>query len=119
MNITLYYQRYLRQNFSSSEYFNEILSRIDESYPHKQSTVRTLYFPINHSEVEESKKKGFMVSTYVRDSSLPHLVIEELSIVFENITGDFLEVKDHLIEKFGEHCTRYTVLEEGYLNDIS
>lgn len=98
MQITFYFQFRQKNNFSSKDYFNDILQSLDHSYNFKTNPIQTMYLPIGVDE-----------SDWITDGDIftvmkqGHLccVIDELSITCSFEGGaDSVTVLGHLVDSF-------------------
>jgi len=118
MRINIIYQVYVRQHFSSDDFFAEILSKIDPTYNHTVSAIMNIYFPLNPEEVEQEKAKGRMI-VYVGDTQVPNLLAKQLVVSFKDIAGNYEEVRDHLLSEYGEKASMIQSIEEIHLNQVN
>lgn len=97
----------------------ETLDVIDPSYKYIVEESRTILLPLSEVDADLERKKGRMISYPHEKLTTPHLIIKEFTISFENLEGDLLEIKDHLVELYGDKITRITISEDYYLNQVS
>lgn len=116
MRINLIFQVYSKQHFSADDYFDNILSKIDKTYVHTIQDIRSIYVPINVSDIDEEKKRGRMV-VYMGENATPNLLVKEMTVSFVGIDGDYEEVKEFLVDNYGENATKCEVVIEEYLNE--
>jgi hypothetical protein len=110
------FQYYVKTNLAAKDYFYDIISIIEPEYPHTISEQRTLFIPVEYQDLENARLKGFMtIEREVKNISHPHYVIQEITITFDDIGEDYVDVRDHILEKFGMKATFYQIIEEGYL----
>jgi len=118
MKLNLIYQFYVKINLSANDYFSDIINGISPEYPNIVSKPRTLFMPIEHSDVEIVAKNGLLtMDKELHGIHHPHYVIQELVVSFDVSGNDYSEVKDHIIDKFGKQATMYQLIEEGRLKD--
>jgi hypothetical protein len=116
MRLSLFYHFYTRQNFSSEDYFSDILKDIEDEYPHKVESRSVIYLPINADSLEEATKKKLQIlDKEVNGKMLPHYVIAEMVVTFYDINEDYRQDRDHIIEKFGSKAIKYQLIEEGMI----
>ena len=118
MKLNLIFQYYVKTNLSAKDYFLDVTSSIEPEYPHAVSEQRTLFIPVEYSDLEKVAKNGYMtIDREVRNIMHPHYVIQEVVITFDNIGSDYEDVRDHVLSTFGEKATMYQIIEEGYLRE--
>jgi len=118
MKINIYYQTYMRQNFSAEDFFDNIILKIDPTFNYSVSKVVTIYVPLAAQEVSEEKKKGRLIS-FLGPDEVPNLLAKQIIITFPDIDQDYTEIRDYLILNYGEKATKIECIDERYLNDIN
>lgn len=99
MNITFYFQFRQKNNFTSKDYFNDILTSLDHSYNFKTNPVQTLYLPVGVGESDWISEEDDIFKV-MKDGHLC-CVIDELSITCSFEGGvDSITVMQHLVDSF-------------------
>lgn len=96
MNITFYFQFRQKNNFTSKDYFNDILQSLDHTYDFKTNPIRTLYLPVGVDESNWISEDD--IFTVMKQDHLC-CVIDELSITYSfEGGGDSIAVLQHLVD---------------------
>lgn len=98
MTITFYFQFRQKNNFTSGDYFNDILKSLDHSYDFKTNPVKTLYLPIDVDKSDWVTDDNIFT---VMKQGHQCCVIDELSITCSFEGGvDSIHVLQHLVDSF-------------------
>lgn len=112
--LNLYYEHFSNKTLNTKDYFDLILKKIKDDRFTIQSSVGSEYHAVSPDELEGYEDNS--VTIFERDGR-DYVSINTLCVSFYDIPRDYEEVRDDLINMFGEKAVRYQVIEENQIGE--